>query len=167
MRIALPSPAQQSSWRRACPRAFSKTSREAKARLRPFSSELTPYSRRGNDDRYAGTAPRPSASVIDHDSEFRALKESPVTEEELRRSKKSSQGFADAFARNPPARACPISHARTVFRRFYSLDEILTGIEAVTTTNSSCPAFVPGGPNRRPPSSAPEWFTLDRSRLAC
>jgi len=55
-------------------------------------SELTPYSDAGMMTVYAGTAAETVGQVIDLTiQEFRALKESPVTEEELRRSKNHSK----------------------------------------------------------------------------
>jgi len=51
-------------------------------------SELTPYSDAGMMTVYAGTAAETVGKVIDLTiQEFRSLKESLVTEEELRRSK--------------------------------------------------------------------------------
>jgi len=55
-------------------------------------SELTPYSDAGMMTVYAGTAAETVGQVIDLTiKEFRALKESPVGDEELRRSKITSR----------------------------------------------------------------------------
>jgi predicted Zn-dependent peptidase len=133
-------------------------------------SELTPYSDAGMMTVYAGTAKETVGQVIDLTiQEFRALKESLVTEEELRRSKNHLKGSLMLSLESTSSRMSNLARQELYFGRFYSLDEILAGIEAVTREELRSLAqeyFKPGliavtvlGPLN--------GFTLDRSRLAC
>src|SRR5258708_9735976 len=82
---------------------------------------------------YAGTATETVGQVIDLTiQEFRALKESPVTEEELRRSKNHLKGSLMLSLESTSSRMSNLARQELYFGRFYSLDEILASIEAVT-----------------------------------
>jgi predicted Zn-dependent peptidase len=133
-------------------------------------SELTPYSDAGMMTVYAGTATDTVGQVIDLTiQEFRSLKESPVTEEELRRSKNHLKGSLMLSLESTSSRMSNLARQELYFGRFYSLDEILAGIEAVTREElqtlarqyfqSAQIAVTVLGPLN--------GFTLDRSRLAC
>jgi predicted Zn-dependent peptidase len=133
-------------------------------------SELTPYSDAGMMTVYAGTAAETVGQVIDLTiQEFRALKESPVTEEELRRSKNHLKGSLMLSLESTSSRMSNLARQELYFGRFYSLDEILAGIEAVThdelqslaqrSFQAAQIAVTVLGPLN--------GFTLDRSRLAC
>jgi len=133
-------------------------------------SELTPYSDAGMMTVYAGTATETVGQVIDLTiAEFRALKESPVTEEELRRSKNHLKGSLMLSLESTSSRMSNLARQELYFGRFFTLDEILTSIEAVTREELQSlarqyfqteliAATVLGPLN---------GFTLDRSRLAC
>ena len=96
-------------------------------------SELTPYSDAGMMTVYAGTAAETVGQVIDLTiQEFRALKESAVGEEELRRSKNHLKGSLMLSLESTSSRMSNLARQELYFGRFYSLDEILAGIEAVT-----------------------------------
>jgi len=133
-------------------------------------SELTPYSDAGMMTVYAGTAVDTIGQVIDLTiQEFRSLKESPVTEEELRRSKNHLKGSLMLSLESTSSRMSNLARQELYFGRFFSLDEILAGIEAVTREelqSLACQYFQPDriavtvlGPLN--------GFTLDRSRLSC
>jgi predicted Zn-dependent peptidase len=133
-------------------------------------SELTPYSDAGMMTVYAGTATDTIGQVIDLTiQEFHALKESLVTDEELRRSKNHLKGSLMLSLESTSSRMANLARQELYFRRFFSLDEILAGIEAVTREELQSLArhyFQPGqiavtvlGPLN--------GFTLDRSRLSC
>ena len=133
-------------------------------------SELTPYSDAGMMTVYAGTAADTIGQVIDLTiREFRSLKESPVAEEELRRSKNHLKGSLMLSLESTSSRMSNLARQELYFGRFFSLDEILAGIEAVTREELQCLArqyfqtehiavTVLGPLN---------GFTLDRTRLAC
>src|SRR5947209_4309323 len=133
-------------------------------------SELTPYSDAGMMTVYAGTAAETVGQVIDLTiQEFRSLKESLVTQEELRRSKNHLKGSLMLSLESTSSRMSNLARQELYFGRFYSLDEILAGIEAVTreelqslaqrSFQAAQIAVTVLGPLH--------GFTLDRSRLAC
>ncbi|MDP9146733.1 MAG: insulinase family protein [Acidobacteriota bacterium] len=133
-------------------------------------SELTPYSDAGMLTVYAGSAKEKIGQVLDLIvKEFRELKQSPVTEEELTRSKNHLKGSLMLSLESTSARMSNLARQELYFRRFYSLDEILKSIEAVTREQlqslaqqyfrtEDAAVTVLGNLN---------GFTLDRSRLAC
>ncbi|HEY6944943.1 MAG TPA: pitrilysin family protein, partial [Candidatus Acidoferrum sp.] len=96
-------------------------------------SELTPYSDAGMMTVYAGTATDAIGQVIDLTiGEFRSLKETLVTEEELRRSKNHLKGSLMLSLESTSSRMSNLARQELYFGRFFSLDEILAAIEAVT-----------------------------------
>ena len=133
-------------------------------------SELTPYSDAGMFTVYAGTAKETVGQVIDLTiKEFRAMKESPVSEEELTRAKNHLKGSLMLSLESTSSRMSNLARQELYFGRFYSLDEILASIETVTLAEvqSLAHAFF------RPDQIAVtvlgplNGFTLDRSRLSC
>ena len=133
-------------------------------------SELTPYSDAGMLTVYAGTAKDTIGQVIDLTiKEFRAMKESPVTEEELTRAKNHLKGSLMLSLESTTSRMSNLARQELYFGRFYSLDEILASIETVTRDDVqtlACEFFRPEqiavtvlGPLN--------GFTLDRTRLSC
>jgi predicted Zn-dependent peptidase len=133
-------------------------------------SELTPYSDAGMMTVYAGTARETVGQVIDLIvKEFRDLKESPVSEEELLRAKNHLKGSLMLSLESTSSRMSNLARQELYFGRFYSLDEILDSISTVTReqVQSLAQEFF------RPEQIAItvlgplNGFTLDRSRLAC
>ncbi len=133
-------------------------------------SELTPYSDAGMMTVYAGTAAETVGQVIDLTiQEFRALKESPVTEEELRRSKNHLKGSLMLSLESTSSRMSNLARQELYFGRFYSLDEILAGIEAVNheELQSLAQRYFQACQIAVTVLGPLNGFTLDRSRLAC
>jgi predicted Zn-dependent peptidase len=133
-------------------------------------SELTPYSDAGMMTVYAGTATDTIGQVIDLTiQEFRALKESLVTDEELRRSKNHLKGSLMLSLESTSSRMSNLARQELYFRRFFSLDEILAGIEAVTREELQSLARQYFQPEQIAVTvlGPLNGFTLDRSRLAC
>ena len=133
-------------------------------------SELTPYSDAGMLTVYAGTATDTIGRVIDLTiQEFRSLKESPVTEEELRRSKNHLKGSLMLSLESTSSRMSNLARQELYFGRFFSLDEILAGIEAVTREELQSLARQYFQPDQIAVTvlGPLNGFTLDRSRLAC
>ncbi|GAC1626793.1 MAG: pitrilysin family protein [Candidatus Acidiferrum sp.] len=133
-------------------------------------SEITPYSDAGIFTVYAGTSKDTIGQVLDLTlKEFADLKESPVTEEELRRAKNHLKGSLMLSLESTSARMSNLARQQLYFGRFYSMDEILASIESVTRDEVQALArqfFLPEqiavtvlGPLN--------GFTLDRSRLSC
>jgi hypothetical protein len=133
-------------------------------------SELTPYSDAGMMTVYAGTAADTVGQVIDLTiQEFRALKESPVTEEELRRSKNHLKGSLMLSLESTSSRMSNLARQELYFGRFYSLDEILAGIEAVTREElqSLARQYFQSDQIAVTVLGPLNGFTVERSRLAC
>jgi predicted Zn-dependent peptidase len=96
-------------------------------------SELTPYSDAGMFSVYAGTAKETVGQVLDMTiAEFRAMKESPVSDEELRRAKNHLKGSLMLSLESTSSRMSNLARQELYFHRFSSLDEILASIEKVT-----------------------------------
>ena len=96
-------------------------------------SELTPYSDAGLLSVYAGTGKETIGRVLDLTvAEFRAMKESPVSEEELLRAKNHLKGSLMLSLESTSSRMSNLARQELYFHRFSSLDEILASIEAVT-----------------------------------
>jgi len=86
-------------------------------------SELTPYSDAGMMTVYAGTARETVGQVIDLIvKEFRDLKESPVSEEELLRAKNHFKGSLMLSLESTSSRMSNLARQELYFGRFYSLD---------------------------------------------
>jgi predicted Zn-dependent peptidase len=144
--------------------------REKRGLAYAIFSELTPYSDAGMLTVYAGSAKETVGQILDLIvSEFRDLKESPVSEEELTRSKNHLKGSLMLSLESTSARMSNLARQELYFRRFYTLDEILASIEEVTREQlqklaqqyfrtEDTAVTVLGNLN---------GFALDRSRLAC
>ena len=119
---------------------------------------------------YAGTAKETVGQVIDLTiKEFRALKESPVTEEELRRSKNHLKGSLMLSLESTSSRMSNLARQELYFGRFYTLDEILDSIEGVTDDELQILArqYFQAGQIAVTVLGPINGFTLDCSRLAC
>jgi len=133
-------------------------------------SELTPYSDAGMLTVYAGTAAKAIGDVIDLTiQEFRSLKESLVPEEELRRSKNHLKGSLMLSLESTSSRMSNLARQELYFGRFFSLDEILVAIEAVSREElqSLARRYFQTGQIAVTVLGPLNGFTLDRSRLAC
>src|SRR5919109_1578309 len=133
-------------------------------------SELTPYSDAGMMTVYAGTATDAIGQVIDLTiQEFRSLKETLVTEEELRRSKNHLKGSLMLSLQSTSSRMSNLARQELYFGRFFSLDEILEAIEAVTAgeLQSLARRYFQTDQIAVTVLGPINGFTLDRSRLAC
>ncbi|MGB7438414.1 MAG: pitrilysin family protein [Candidatus Acidiferrum sp.] len=133
-------------------------------------SELTPYSDTGMLSVYAGTAKETIGQVLDMTiAEFRAMKESPVSEEELLRAKNHLKGSLMLSLESTSSRMSNLARQELYFHRFSSLDEILASIEAVTREEVQGLAKEFFRPERIAATvlGPVNGFTLDRQRLAC
>jgi predicted Zn-dependent peptidase len=133
-------------------------------------SEITPYSDTGMFSVYAGTAKEAVGEVLDLTvAEFRALKESPVGEEELRRAKNHLKGSLMLSLESTSSRMSNLARQELYFGRFYTLDEILASIEAVTREEVQTLAQEFFRPEQISATvlGPVNGFALDRSRLAC
>jgi predicted Zn-dependent peptidase len=96
-------------------------------------SDLNPYRDTGCLAVYAGTSLASASKVVQSVvSEFRKLKNEPVPEEELRRSKAQLMGSLMLSLESSTARMSNLARQEMYFDRFYDLDELIEKIEAVT-----------------------------------
>ncbi len=99
-------------------------------------SELNPFSDAGCLAVYAGTsresAPKVVQSVV---REFRELKTTPVTVEELRRAKAQLKGSLMLGLESSTARMSNLARQEMYYDHFYTMDEIIDRIESVTIEN--------------------------------
>jgi predicted Zn-dependent peptidase len=96
-------------------------------------SELNPYRDTGSMCIYAGTsrenAPKVVRSVVD---EFSKLKTEAAPQEELKRAKDQLKGSLMLSLESSTARMSNLARQELYFDRFYTMDEIIARVEAVT-----------------------------------
>jgi predicted Zn-dependent peptidase len=96
-------------------------------------SDLNPYRDTGCLSVYAGTSRESASKVVQCVvSEFRKLKAERVPEEEVRRSKDQLKGSLMLSLESSTARMSNLARQEMYFEHFYSMDELLEKIEAVT-----------------------------------
>jgi predicted Zn-dependent peptidase len=96
-------------------------------------SDLNPYSDTGVLSVYAGTALATARKVVDSVlMEFRNMRENLVSEEELRRAKDHLKGAMLLSLESSGARMSNLARHHIYFNRFYSMDDLIAGLEAVT-----------------------------------
>jgi len=101
-------------------------------------SDLNPYRDTGCLAVYAGTSLASASKVVQSVvQEFRKLKNEPVTEEELRRSKAQLKGSLMLSLESSTSRMSNLARQEMYFDRFYDLDELIERIEAVTAEDLS------------------------------
>lgn len=96
-------------------------------------SELTMYRDAGCMMVYAGCSPRSSGKVIDSIThEMREIAAHLVTPEELRRAKDHLKGSFMLGLESTSSRMGNLARQELYFKRFFSLEEMLAGVENVT-----------------------------------
>jgi predicted Zn-dependent peptidase len=133
-------------------------------------SEITPYSDAGMLTVYAGTARETVGQVLDLTiAEFRSMKEALVSDEELLRAKNHLKGSLMLSLESTSSRMSNLARQELYFGRFYSLDEILASIEAVTREEVQALAKEFFRPEQISAAvlGPVNGFSLERSRLAC
>jgi predicted Zn-dependent peptidase len=96
-------------------------------------SGVSAYRDAGSLTIYAGCANDAVEEVVDLCvAELRTLKQTPVSEAELRRAKDHLKGSLMLSLENTASRMSHLARQEIYFERHFSLDETLAGIEAVT-----------------------------------
>ncbi len=96
-------------------------------------SDMSPYRDTGNFCVYAGTSAGKALEVVDLIlAEFRNLKESPISEEELTRAKDQLRGNILLSLESSNARMANLARQEMYFHQFFSADEIIARINEVT-----------------------------------
>src|SRR5437763_5016495 len=101
-------------------------------------SDLNPYRDTGCLSIYAGTSLESTRNVVDSIlTEFRELKNTPIPEDELRRAKDQLKGSLMLSLESSTSRMSNLARQQMYFQRFFSLDETIDQIEAVTSEELS------------------------------
>ena len=96
-------------------------------------SELNPYRDTGCLSIYAGTSIESARKVVESiTNEFHQLKQQRVTDEELRRAKDHLKGSLMLSLESTASRMSNLARQEMYFGHFFSLDELVESIEAVT-----------------------------------
>ena len=99
-------------------------------------SELNPYRDTGCLSIYAGTSAEAAGKVVESIlKEFRNLKQELVPEDELRRAKDHLKGSLMLSLESTSSRMSNLARQEMYFGRFFSLDELVDSIEAVTAVH--------------------------------
>ena len=96
-------------------------------------SDLNPYRDTGCLSIYAGTSLESARKVVESITrEFRQLKDEFVSDEELRRAKDHLKGSLMLSLESTSSRMSNLARQEIYFQRFFTLDELMESIEAVT-----------------------------------
>jgi predicted Zn-dependent peptidase len=99
-------------------------------------SELNPYRDTGCLSIYAGTSQESARKVVESIvNEFRELKEKAVSDEELRRAKDHLKGSLMLSLESTASRMTNLARQEMYFGRFFTLDELVESIEAITAAD--------------------------------
>lgn len=99
-------------------------------------SDMAPYHDTGSLCVYAGTSAANVVQMVELAmAQFRLMKRELVTDEELRRAKDQIKGNLLLSLESSSARMSNLARQQMNFGRFFSFDEILASIEAVTAEN--------------------------------
>ncbi|WP_263358271.1 M16 family metallopeptidase [Acidicapsa ligni] len=109
------------------------TIREERGMAYSIYSDLSPYSDTGSLCVYAGTSADKALEMIDLVmAEFSALKETLLTTEELTRAKEQVKGNILLGLESSNARMSNLARQEMYFRHFFSVEEVLDRLDAVT-----------------------------------
>ncbi|MGD0931100.1 MAG: pitrilysin family protein [Candidatus Korobacteraceae bacterium] len=107
--------------------------REKQGLVYSIFSELNPFRDAGMLSVYAGTsresAPKVVQSIV---HEFRELKTAPIAEEELKRAKDQLKGNLMLSLESSTARMSNLARQEMYYDHFFTMDEIIDRIQAVT-----------------------------------
>ena len=128
------------------------TIREERGMAYSVYSDLSPYRDTGKLCVYAGTSASKALEVVDLIlAEFRKLKETPISEEELTRAKDQLRGNILLGLESSNSRMANLARQEMYFRQFFTVDEIIARIDEVTAAQVQAMAqrlFDPGDGSR-------------------
>ena len=109
------------------------TIREERGMAYSIYSDLSPYSDTGLMCVYAGTSADKALEMLDLVmAEFSALKETPLTAEELHRAKEQVKGNILLGLESSGSRMSNLARQEMYFKHFFSVEEVLDRLDAVT-----------------------------------
>jgi predicted Zn-dependent peptidase len=110
------------------------TIREERGMVYSIYSDLSPYRDTGTLCVYAGTSAGKALEVVDLVlAEFRNLKETPLTQEELTRAKDQLKGNLLLGLESSTARMANLARQEMYFHHFFSVDELIARVDEVDT----------------------------------
>lgn len=108
------------------------TIREERGMAYSIYSDLSPYRDTGTLCVYAGTSAGKALDVVNLVlAEFRSLKESPLSEEELKRAKDQLKGNILLGLESSNSRMANLARQEMYFHKFFSVEELIARIDAV------------------------------------
>jgi predicted Zn-dependent peptidase len=146
------------------------TIREERGMAYSIYSDLSPYRDTGTLCVYAGTSASKALEVVDLVlSEFRKMKDEPLTAEELTRVKDQVRGNILLGLESSNARMANLARQEMYFQQFYSVDEVIARIEDVKAEEVQAMAQRLFDPDRIAVTllGRLDGIALDRSRLVC
>lgn len=109
------------------------TIREERGMAYSIYSDVNPYRDTGTLCVYAGTSAAKTLEVIDLVvAEFRKLKETPLTAEELKRTKDQVKGNILMGLESSGSRMANLARQEMYFKQFFTVEEVIVRIDAVT-----------------------------------
>ena len=109
------------------------TIREERGMAYSIYSDLSPYSDTGSLCVYAGTSADKTLEMLDLVmAEFTALKETPLTAEELHRAKEQVKGNILLGLESSGSRMSNLARQEMYFQHFFSVEDVLERLDAVT-----------------------------------
>jgi len=133
-------------------------------------SDMSPYRDTGNFCVYAGTSAGKALEVVDLIlAEFKNLKETPISEEELTRAKDQLRGNILLSLESSNARMANLARQEMYFHQFFSADEIIARINEVSAAEVQTMAQRLFEPERIAVTllGRLDGVKLGRSRLVC
>jgi predicted Zn-dependent peptidase len=108
--------------------------REEQGLVYSIYSDLNPYRDTGCMAIYAGTSVESTRSVVESVlTELRELKSKPLPEEEVRRAKDQLKGSLMLSLESSTSRMSNLARQEMYFEHFFTLDETINMIEAVSS----------------------------------
>jgi predicted Zn-dependent peptidase len=124
------------------------TIREERGMAYSIFSDLSPYRDTGTLCVYAGTSAGKALEVVDLIlAEFRNLKQTPLTQEELTRAKDQLKGNLLLGLESSSARMANLARSEMYFHQFFTVDEIISRVDEVDAAQVQAMAqrlFQPG-----------------------
>ena len=146
------------------------TIREERGMVYSIYSDLSPYRDTGNLLIFAGTSAGKALEVIDLIlAEFRNLKQTPLTREELTRAKDQLKGNILLGLESSNSRMANLAHQEMNFHQFFTVDQIIARIDAVEAEQVQAMARRLFDPERIAVTllGRLNGVKLSRARLAC
>jgi predicted Zn-dependent peptidase len=146
------------------------TIREERGMVYSIYSDLSPYRDTGTLCVYAGTSVGKSIEVVDLIlAEFAKLKQTPLSDEDLKRAKDQVKGNILMGLESSNSRMANLARQEMYFHNFFTVDEVIARIDEVTSDQVQAQAQLLFDPNRIAVTllGRLDGVKLKRERLVC